>query len=984
MKSIILGIAISCVTSVSVLKSQDTIQYVWYEDFEQLNNDSMQSGPMVKRWQPSCSFYIEESNTIENVGGIYGKVWQSIYHKGRYAGGNDDGFSLDIPVGGQYDELWFDNDMFVDPDFNGTSPNGGYSGKILNGFFGGNDVIRGGANTEIWDLDSSMYTGNGWTAHGIWGSGYPNSMRPYFYDQLDDGQTHQIQIGSTVNRGYWLHISRRVKLNTPGKSDGIFEVYFDGVLIGQEKNIMWNSWAEAHNDIYPNGIGKIDGLHLCFFAGGGGTTYASPRDNFIYLDNLCVYYYKKSAKSYLSGPAPAKHRIPIVRKKGHKYAPDLLVDEVFQNGTDTIYSHVNTMVYSPYSLKGDVQKKEIKLTEGPIKIKFLRFYPGVDNWEGYNSWTKVYSGTGSNKTLLYVFDRGNYPDMKNYYTIDNNTATIEYYSGSNLSEGFIATYTNGTNVVVEEPKPEPEPETPVEEPEVNNAPVIENQTFIIKESDFKNQLVGKIVAYDKDDGQTLSYEIIDGNTQGLFEIGGSTGKLTTSTSQLFSMDIATYTITIRVSDDADEAKSNDATVTVKFVGNTQNVYIDPNNADDLYEDGTQMHPYDSWNDVRWVTGNNYFQKRGTVSNEAHIVIGANNVNLGAYGTGELPVLSSETNAYIISAFEKSGVSINNLSVKGPNATSCIYFLGDQCDNVTISHCAFEGSSNAIRIIDGKKFIIKYNEISSCEEGIYSTSANNEIYYNLFKNNNSSISLTTNNSFASIFNNVFYSNENAISTSYAEMTIYNNIFYFSHDNQTAIETKTNKVNSDYNIFYPEHAGFIKLSSKLYSNLVDLRSALNFDTHSSNLDPKFKDILTDDFSIFNNSPAVNAGISLNIEYDFFGVKVPYSGATDIGISEVKSAGIGQSGAEQSNTQMMVYPNPSSGEVNVNVTTTNPVNESSNIRLVDALGRTVLTKLVEQVADEILETIDLSSLTNGQYFLVFQNASDIITKKIILQKE
>jgi len=59
--------------------------------------------------------------------------------------------------------------------------------------------------------------------------------------------------------------------------------------------------------------------------------------------------------------------------------------------------------------------------------------------------------------------------------------------------------------------------------DVNEVPVIANQTFSIAENSANGTSVGTVVASDPDAGQTLTYSILSGNTSGAFALNASTG-----------------------------------------------------------------------------------------------------------------------------------------------------------------------------------------------------------------------------------------------------------------------------------------------------------------------------------------------------------------------------------------------------------------------------------------------------------------------------
>jgi hypothetical protein len=942
--------------------SQDTVKYVFAETFEHIPDLSQKT--ILNTWQIKQGVYTPSSQSLTDLGNEHGKVWTAVYHEGKAAGYGDDGFAFDIPVGGEFDELWFESDLYADPDFDPYSVTGNYSGKMLFGFTGGNEYLHGG----VYQVDSSA-EGNGWTAQGVWGSQY--ALRPYYYDQIADGQTHQLNANLLIPRGYWIHITRRVKMNTPGKKDGIYEVYINDSLRAQATDVEWRSLQQGAN------YGKISHLHMTYFFGGCGPDYASKRDNFIRIDNLVAYYYTPQAKGYLYGPAPMGHKVARNIPKNDLYPAKILFDEVFDKPSGTIKSHYNCGVFAPTS--ADVIKKEITRPEGPVKLTFIKYKPGVNNCDELNSYTKVYSGRGDNKSLLYTFNRDNMPGGT--YTIDNNEVTIEYFSGNSESKGFEIYYTS--------PGSDNESVTPDKPTVTNNAPVINNQQFIINERDFSANYVGKLIAFDGDAGQQLTYSIISGNQSGLFNLDSKTGTLTTTKSDLFAFDLTEFNLVIQVKDNGTDVKSASATINVQFIASSREIYIDPKNTSDAAQDGSINHPFDSWNDVSWAEGYTYLQKSGTTASVSNIVIGASNVTLDSYGEGNIPVITSTTNNYLISGFEKSNINIQNLHLSADQAVSTIYFAGSTSSNIHVEHCTIEGYENSIKTVDCRSVFLKYNTISSLQEGVYTTATENEIYYNIFKNNRISVNIVGAGSTANVFNNVFANNANAVTASYAGLNIFNNIFYLPDASQTAIDYNADKLTSDNNIYYPEQNGFVKISGKIFNSLANLQDQSELDLNSFNSDPLFVDPDNEDFAVDNYSPAINAGKNLNIDKDFYGEDVPYEGIADIGIAENN----GKSGRDAILPELVLYPNPSSGYVNIDADFTNssfeaainPADNSgfrSELKILDMNGKIIFAKIIEHSEALFHLNIDLTGISKGIYSVILKIAEKTIANKLIIE--
>lgn len=550
--------------------------------------------------------------------------------------------------------------------------------------------------------------------------------------------------------------------------------------------------------------------------------------------------------------------------------------------------------------------------------------------------------------------------------------------------------TNPDPQIPEEPEiTEPETNLPVETPVViNQIPTIKDQSFTIDETSFINNNIGTVIATDPDPGQQLRYFIISGNTGNLFHINENTGFLSTTSNAIFGPYSQSFKLTISATDNALEPESANATIHVTFASSSNTVYIDPDHKNDEMANGSINHPFSSWTDITWKEGYTYLQKRGTISYLDKILVGANNVKLASYGEGELPIISSNTNTYLISGFEKAGISLSQLNLQAPNAVSSVYFLGNSGDSIIIEHCQLSANVNAIKVASGNTLIIRYNSISSNGEGVYSSSNNNQVYYNIFKNCREAINIIGNKSIAKIYNNVFYNNQESLSVTYADLTLFNNIFYLNSPGQSAINYGSGNIQSNNNIYYPEQAGFITIANTVFNNLEQLQQAMNIDMNSFTSDPAFVDIYNDNFLLAEGSPAINAGIDLNLGTDLLGSSVPLSGSADIGVHEFTGVIVPQE--YPSNQSMRLYPNPSTGRFNVMAEFQSEQDyknkdvEKSELRVTDLSGKVVFAKQVDQLAmPTYYEQIDLTGIANGIYLVVLEIAGKLTVNKISINK-
>jgi hypothetical protein len=514
----------------------------------------------------------------------------------------------------------------------------------------------------------------------------------------------------------------------------------------------------------------------------------------------------------------------------------------------------------------------------------------------------------------------------------------------------------------------------------NHSPVIQPQTFMTSFDADVPSKIGSIIASDVDQGQSLTFSISSGNIDNLFSMNSSSGEL--GLVQLPSNQVpVTYQLVVKVEDDDNSPLSASAPVTVYISASTIVYYIDPNNEGDALADGSYNHPFPSWSQVTWEEDASYLQKRGTVANEEKILITAAGVTLGDYGSGEKPVINSLADDYAIKAQEKNNVTIKNLKINADQAIACIYFLGANCENNSIENCELGGSDYGLRIIDGNSYTVKYNVFENEVDGIYSIADDAEIFYNIFKGNHKAINLSSYSSYAKIYNNVFYDNRQGISTSYAEVTLFNNIFYLTNAGDQAINHKLDKLVSNNNIFFPEQNGFLEINEVQYSSLDEYQQASGLDLSSFTMDPLFVDVYNNNFSVTEESRAIDAGRIVGLTQDFFGSAVPNGGGPDIGTVESATEGVPTSVNyldDDGEKYLSVYPNPSSGRFNISFESKEE--GQSDLVISSMTGKQVYRSSFDYVGVFVTE-VDLTDFPRGMYYLSVKSADEVFTQKVVI---
>lgn len=81
--------------------------------------------------------------------------------------------------------------------------------------------------------------------------------------------------GGLVYNERWYCVEQHVKLNTPGKHDGVLRAWIDGVLVSERTGISFRTVADL----------RIESLWMNVYHGG---TAKSPRDMSLYIDNVVI------------------------------------------------------------------------------------------------------------------------------------------------------------------------------------------------------------------------------------------------------------------------------------------------------------------------------------------------------------------------------------------------------------------------------------------------------------------------------------------------------------------------------------------------------------------------------------------------------------------------------------------------------------------------------------------------------------------------
>lgn len=121
----------------------------------------------------------------------------------------------------------------------------------------------------------------GFSARYMWREGGAGAVYVYAPGRQENCGTYYGKGSFTLVPGQTRRLTQEIRLNTPGKADGVLNVWVDGELVFTEQAFIWR---EA-NDIL------LRGLFFSTFFGGKTPDWASPQTQSLEFGGFAVYYY---------------------------------------------------------------------------------------------------------------------------------------------------------------------------------------------------------------------------------------------------------------------------------------------------------------------------------------------------------------------------------------------------------------------------------------------------------------------------------------------------------------------------------------------------------------------------------------------------------------------------------------------------------------------------------------------------------------------
>lgn len=184
-------------------------------------------------------------------------------------------FKFKGEIGEEPEEIFFRYYLRLASDWNQTVQGGKLPG------------ISGTYGVAGWGGRKSDGT-DGWSARGSFHRTIPGGnplagLHPigtYCYHADMEGRYGNIWLWQKDYRGFlennrWYSVEQHLKLNTPGKKDGVIRAWVDGRLAFEKSNVRFR-----HVDRL-----KIEQVWMNVYHGG---TVPSPRDQHLYIDNVVI------------------------------------------------------------------------------------------------------------------------------------------------------------------------------------------------------------------------------------------------------------------------------------------------------------------------------------------------------------------------------------------------------------------------------------------------------------------------------------------------------------------------------------------------------------------------------------------------------------------------------------------------------------------------------------------------------------------------
>lgn len=163
------------------------------------------------------------------------------------------------------------------------------------------------------------------------------------------------------------------------------------------------------------------------------------------------------------------------------------------------------------------------------------------------------------------------------------------------------------------------------------------------------------------------------------------------------------------------------------------IHLDPTNTNDPNEDGSTAHPYDSFSDVTFVSGNEYLVARGTsMSLSQAIVITTDDITIGAYGTGSDPIITStgtSSSSGRVFTLRGTPVTLQDLELVSPLNADAVVYIGAGKVDATILRCDLSGATRGMQSYNNPGSVEVYDSTihDTGDDGVFFLATKNVLF-----------------------------------------------------------------------------------------------------------------------------------------------------------------------------------------------------------------------------------------------------------------
>lgn len=272
-------------------------------DFESNSLGSYKKEEKMRDWNLD---YDNRPNFPEIVNFDGSKRARNYYEKGKFA--HQTGSDFGGSIKGIPDEVYFTYQIFFEKGFDWGRAVKFPGLKMFPTIGAGKGLIPGnGGSTLRFQSDK-----NGKLRWYV----YHHNMKSFYGDNLKWD-------GYQLVTDQWYTITLRVVLNTPGKSDGVLQVFINDKLQDSQSNMKFRTKSSVQN---------INRQSLSTFMGGADFSYAPSRSQYAWMDNFYIWTY--SDTYYKNNPALAKGK--VLHSSSSKLVTPLT--NVSNNNSNLLYS----------------------------------------------------------------------------------------------------------------------------------------------------------------------------------------------------------------------------------------------------------------------------------------------------------------------------------------------------------------------------------------------------------------------------------------------------------------------------------------------------------------------------------------------------------------------------------------------------------------------------------------------------------------------